>query len=163
MAKLSPKKGQMIYLTGQKELDRQLKGLAVAVQKKLFRKAAREAARPILAAAKKYAPSAHKKFKNRDKQGRFRSTRKSRTGTLLKAIKLRAMKRSRSGRIGVQITLGEGYFKGKSYYGAFVELGTAKQKEQGFMRRAADDNREKAANIFQREIERELLAEVAKG
>lgn len=160
-------KGQMVYLTGHHELDAQLKGLAVAIQKKLFRQAARKAARPVLDDAKRNAPI-------------------GKTGKLRKAIRLRAMKRTRTGRIGVQVTIGERYFSGSTFYGGFVELGTgrhrpdaarAKKKKsdrarlasapgqpaQRFMRNAADDNREKAANIFQVEIDKELQAEVAKG
>lgn len=164
MAKRSSKKEPVIYLTGQKELDAQLVGLKLAIQKKLFRKAARAAARPILSDARKNAPSQHRRYKNRDKLGRFKArTKQGTSNALMKAIKLRAMKRSRSGRIGVQVTIGDGLFVGKSFYGAFVELGTVHQKPQAFMRRAADKNREKSANIFQTEIDKELQAEVAKG
>jgi len=155
--------GQMIYLSGQEELDKQLRGLALAAQKKLFRKAARAAAKPVLQAARKNAPSQHKKFRNRDKQGRFKAKSKIGGSNLLsKSIKLRAIKRSRNGSIGVVVRIGDEMFKGKSFYGAFVELGTKKQRPQSFMRKAADTNRERVMNIFQQQIQKELSEEVGK-
>ena len=56
------------------------------------------------------------------------------TGVLRRAIRVRASKKKR-GRIGFEAQIGEGSFKGDSYYGAFVDLGTSGQKPQHFMER----------------------------
>jgi len=53
-----------------------------------------------------------------------------RTGRLVSAIKVKAMKRRR-GRIGTVTVLGEGFLKGDTFYGAFQEFGWYAGKRKG--------------------------------
>lgn len=80
-----------------------------------------------------------------------------RSGALRRAIKTRAMKRSRN-KIGVRTTIGaEGFYKGKTFYGAFVEFGTKKMDARHFMekaaKRVATSAGQTAINTMQREME----------
>ncbi len=54
------------------------------------------------------------------------------TKHLKKAVKVRARKRSRKV-IAVNLLIGKGDFKGPTYYGAMVDMGTKKQEGQQFM------------------------------
>ena len=85
------------------------------ISKKDFRKATRKAAKLVQAAAIVNAPVL--------------------SGTLRKAIKVRAAGRRRHGaKVTLQFKKG---VTNSQFYGAFVEYGTAKQAAQNFMRRAA--------------------------
>lgn len=92
-------------LLGVGRLLRRLNALEGKVQRKVVKKAAREAGRPMLAAARKNAPR--------------------RSGKLSKSIKLRTYRRKRTNIVGARITTGSktGDFDGDTYYGAFVEYG----------------------------------------
>lgn len=57
------------------------------------------------------------------------------TGALKRAIKVRALKRSRT-RIGAQVQLSGSAFSGR-FYGGYVEYGTKKHKGAQFMRKAS--------------------------
>jgi HK97 gp10 family phage protein len=115
---------------GAKELKRKLDELADKEVKKIVRQAMRAGAKVILPKAKAYAPVGA-------------------TGNLRRAIKVRAAKRSRK-YIGVNVTLGEGFFIGDAFYGAFQEFGwktgkrkSAKRRQVGgkhFMQRAAEQS-----------------------
>lgn len=109
-----------LILTGDAQLDRNLKEFATNAQRRIVKKATRESLRPVLADAKANAPKA--------------------SGLLRKNIKLRAIKRSRV-RIGNQVTVG---FQFHEFYGGFQEWGwrvgkrTAEQvRAQQFLKRAA--------------------------
>lgn len=94
-----------LTLTGDKQLDRFFRTMPTRVQKKVVRKPLRDAAKLIQTAAKENAPE--------------------RTGLLRRAIKVRAAKRSRRFPFSVTVRpqIGAGDFKGKTFYGAFVEFG----------------------------------------
>ncbi len=106
MAKAGP--GSII--TGDKALDRLLKGLPLMVQKKVSRQATRKAAKEIvLPEAKARVPV--------------------NTGDLEDSLSVRAVKRSRS-RFGHQVQAGEGAFKGDTWYGGPLEFGTKERKHK---------------------------------
>lgn len=89
-------------VTGVEDIDRKLADLEGAIAKKIFRKAIREAARPMLQQVKANAPVG--------------------SGELKKSIKLRAIKRSRVS-FGMRIGTDAGDYQGKQYYAPMVELG----------------------------------------
>lgn len=139
-----------IILTGSKSLNRKLANLKSADAKRAIRTAARAAMRPVQAASQAEAPV---------KSGRLR-----------KAIKIRALKRSRS-RIGISVSLNKkgSMFGGKTFYGAFQEFGwrsgkkskhdianltdSRKQNEaKHFMQKAAKRSKRQALNIYVRQL-----------
>lgn len=76
-------------------------------------------------------------------------TPKGSSGLLKKAIKVRASKRKKN-RIGVNVQIGQGSFKGESFYGGFIEFGTknsegkAKIKARRFMKKGFDKAKDSA-------------------
>lgn len=118
-------------VTGIKGLDKALKALPAKIEKKVLRQAMRKGVKPIQAAAKANVPV--------------------RSGTLKKAIKVRAMKRKKD-RLGVLVIVGQGDFKGETFYGAMIEYGHFAGKRgtpdrkfveaKPFMRPAFETNKE---------------------
>lgn len=104
------KAGGGVLITGDKQLDRLLKGLPLAAQKKLSRKATRKAAKDIvLPEAKNLVPVD--------------------TGDLEESLVVKAMKRSR-GRFGHQVQTKDGFYQGDQFYGAFIEFGTKERQHK---------------------------------
>lgn len=124
-----------VSLQGDRELIEKLEGLPPRLTKKLTTSAMRKAAKPILDEAKRIVPV--------------------RTGTLRKSIRIRALKRSRR-RFGVQVITGEGFFKGKTFYGGMVEYGTSRQAAQPFMRPAAKRKVGEVRRVFNEELAKAL-------
>jgi hypothetical protein len=93
-----------VVLTGSRELNEKLQQLRGPKQKVAIRKASREALKPVAEQVKSTAPK--------------------RTGKLARQTKVRALTRSRS-KIGSRVTVsGTGNsFKGKTFYGGFIEYG----------------------------------------
>ena len=140
-------KGFDISIVGDKKLIRKFKTLEAKTQKKFVRKALRAAGKPVLAAAKQKVPV--------------------REGKLKKSLKLRAIKRSRTG-VGVLIKTGNREELGikpgeKGFYPFSVEYGTANTPEQSYLRAGMDENRDKALKILGDELWRQIKAEGAKG
>jgi len=92
-----------VVITGDKKLNRALKKLPSAEQKKVFKAAARPAVKPVM------------------QQARQNAQRDKKTGTLAKSIKVRAIPRSRV-RIGIRVTTSSESFTG-NYYASFQEYG----------------------------------------
>ena len=92
-----------VTITGDKELINSLKKLPKLVARKCLRQAMRPAMKLVQTAAKNNAPV--------------------KTGLTQKAIKVRALRRSTKF-IGIDVQIGEGDYKGKTFYGAFLEYGT---------------------------------------
>ncbi len=109
--------------TGDESLNRALQRLQGPRQKKAVRKASREALKPLAAATKSAAPRL--------------------TGRLARAIKVRALPRSRV-KIGTRVTIGAGMFKGETFYGGFVVYGHLTGK------RGSENRKEVPANEFMR-------------
>lgn len=98
------KAGGGVIVTGEAELDRLLRSLPLKVQKKLSRQATRKSAKEIaLPYAKSRVPVDE--------------------GDLLRALVVRAMKRSRN-RFGHTVGTKEGAYQGDQFYGSFPEYGT---------------------------------------
>jgi HK97 gp10 family phage protein len=100
---------------GDRELKRKLNQLANKEVKKIVRQAMRAGAKVILPRARANAPVGA-------------------TGNLRRAIKVRAAKRSRK-YIGINVTLGKGFFQGDEFYGAFQEFGWKTGKRKSSNRR----------------------------
>lgn len=92
-----------MVVTGDKEINKMLAEFPAALQKKWVKAAARPAAKALLPTQKRNTPT--------------------KTEALKRSMTVRAVKRSRV-RVGLQITTGKkGYFRGKTFYGAFQEWG----------------------------------------
>lgn len=136
-----------ISLVGDKALQRKLKSLDFALQKKILRKALRAGAKPVRDAARTNAPV--------------------REGKIKKSIKVRAMKRSRKG-IGVLVAVGTRQELGISEedfynYAVGTELGTSKAAAQPYLRPALDSKSSEALKIIAREIDAGIKSEARKG
>jgi len=105
------------------EVNKVLKQLPVSIQKKALRKAMRPAMKPVAKAASEAAPKD--------------------TGALAQSIKVRAAKRSTKF-IGIDVQIGEGDFKGDTWYGAAQEYGTSKMPPKGYLRKAYDEQGDEA-------------------
>lgn len=116
-----------------KALEAALKALEPKVEKKILKKGMRTGMKLIQQAAKEKAPVD--------------------TGLTKKGIKVRAAKRSRKG-IGIDVTIGEGDYKGETYYAAFLEYGTSKMAPKPFMRPAYDSKKAQAEQITIDEIKK---------
>lgn len=129
-----------LLLIGEKGLQRKLDRLAPALQRRIVRKAAREAGRPILATAKTLCPV-----------GLGAPGRKHLRDTL----KMRAVK-SRSS-IGVKVQTGTreelGIDPGDPYFWpAALEFGHDNVPAHSYLRAAMDQNRATSLGIMSREI-----------
>lgn len=127
-----------IRVFGDKELQRKLKALPLILQKKILRSAMRAGGKIVLDSAKQRVPVD--------------------TGALQASLKLRAMKRSKNV-LGVQILTGKGFFVGKQFYGAFLELGTHKLPARPYLRPALEENRTSVLGLMQQEIASRIAAE----
>lgn len=154
-------KAGMVYLTGDKELDRQLRTLGDRAVKKLFRKATRSGAKKMQVAIKATIPVSEKKRRKTtgettDKAGRVTSKNQA-PGSLKRSIKVRAMKRSRSGRIGHSVVIGGD----AAEYVSKVELGTRKMRPKRTIRDAFGANKSSVASGFVNDVWSEIKAEVS--
>lgn len=105
------------------EVQDALQLLPKNLRKKALRQAMRPAMKPVAAAARDNAPKE--------------------SGDMAKSIKPKSAGRSTKF-IGIDVQMGEGDFKGDSFYGAFQEYGTSKMPPKGFMRKAYDEKGEAA-------------------
>lgn len=112
-----------LTIEGNKNVEKALNALAPTIAKKVLRKAMRQALQPTKRAVQDEAPVE--------------------SGFTRKSVKLRAFKGSRK-RIRMIVTIGEGFYLGKTYYAAFVEYGTSKMAANPFMRRAFDRTKDTA-------------------
>lgn len=62
------------------------------------------------------------------------------TGALKRSIVVRASKARRRGIISIEVRIGEGDFKGDTFYGAMIEYGTIRMPARPFIRPAFDRN-----------------------
>lgn len=181
-----------VHVIGGLELGKALAELTPKLEKKILRQAMRKAAKPILAQAKANAPvskptteqrtlasntmalgralgatekqvqrAASRAVANAGKEAKKSGERYP--GQLRDSLKLRAMK-SKKGRIGVVVQTREGDYRGKTFYGAFVEYGTKKMAAKPYMRPAFDTKKGEAEQIITNEIRAgiEKLASEAK-
>ena len=91
-----------LRVRGDKAVERGLKRIVPRLRKRVLTKAMRVAMRPIMRAAKSRAPR--------------------QSGTLKKAIRMRAMRKSRV-RVGIYVAGAEQWFQGDQFYLAFQEFG----------------------------------------
>jgi len=109
-----------MVVTGDKELNRKLQTLKGVKQKKAVRKASRESLKGhLVSSVKRAAPR--------------------RTGLLSRAVKVRALPRSRT-QVGARVTVGDGMFKGETFYAGFIEFGRKTGKRGSGNRRTIPAN-----------------------
>lgn len=126
-------------------LQRSLKGLPARLAKKVLRQAIRKGAKVIQQKANSLAPVD--------------------SGMTRKAIKVRAGKRSRKPRIWINTVVGEGDYKGDTFYAAFLEYGHLSGKRGSDGRKAvpARPFMRPAAEQSEAEVTRLVRAEIAAG
>lgn len=130
----------MYTITGFDEIYKKLSQLEPKLQKKLANKGMRKAMKVIQQEVKNNVPVL--------------------SGLTKKAVKVRAMKRSRKG-YGIEVRIGEGDYKGETFYASFIEYGTKYIKPRGFMKSAFEQSGEKAKQIAIEEMGK-LIMETAK-
>lgn len=123
----------VVKVIGSRKLKRVMEGLPKKIQSKILRTGLRKAIKLVADRVRTLVP--------RD------------TGQLRKSIKVRAGKRKRN-RISITAQTGEGFFKGKTYYGGFQEYGTEKMQAEPFLRPAFDQRERPAAEILETEIKK---------
>lgn len=153
-------KSKLVYLTGDKELDRQLRTLGDLATKKLFRRATRSGAKKMQAAIKATIPVSEKQKRragkeSTDKAGRVTGKSGS-PGDLKRSVKVRANKRSRTGRIGHSVVIGGD----AAAYVSKVELGTRKMRPKRTIRDAFNTNKSSIGSQFVNDVWAEIRAEV---
>lgn len=127
-----------IKVKGLDKLMKKLARLPKKVANKVTRQAIRAGLKPIAAAAKSNAPS--------------------RSGKLKRAVKVKAGKRKKN-RISLNAQIGEGSFKGETFYGGFVNFGTSRQEANDFMGRAFEEKGQEGSAIIQRELRDGIVRE----
>ena len=137
-------------MTGQRKLDRKLKRLSAAAQRRMVRRPTAAALSPIIKAAKQNVP--------KDKGNLKRSI-----GKKVKLYKS-GVWGGAGPRTGAQFTSidDEGRRKVPAKYGPLVEFGTDKTAAQPFMRKALDQNRSAAMRILREGIRKNLQKEAKK-
>jgi HK97 gp10 family phage protein len=133
----------LFTIRGLKEITRAFDVLPDRLAKKVLRQAIRKALRPIFAEVVAKAPE-------------------GKTHLLKASVKIRAVPKRRRGVIALQVRIGTGDFKGATFYAAFVEYGTRRQKQQNYMKVAFLVKRDEATKIAVDQlvagVERELRA-----
>lgn len=118
-------------IDGVNEIQRAFRELEPKLAKKVIRQAIRKGLKPVLAAARRNAPS--------------------KSGALRKLIKIKAAAKRRRGVISLTVNIA-GNRQGKAFYGAFNEYGTSRIKARHFMAAAFEETKVQAAEIAKREI-----------
>ncbi|MFO1007566.1 MAG: HK97-gp10 family putative phage morphogenesis protein [Planctomycetaceae bacterium] len=127
---------------GTNQVSKLLQGLEKKVAKKCLRQAMRPAMKVVLEQAKKNAPVD--------------------TGAVKRNIKIRAAKRS-TRYIGINVQIGsEGDYKGKQFYGSFLEYGTRYIKPRAFLKNAYTSTKNEARAEAMRRL-RDLTLWAARG
>lgn len=132
---------QPFIIKGIPAIEKAIRELEPKIAKKVIRKNIRKGLKPIKAEVEAQAPVE--------------------SGATKASVKIRAMKGKR-GRIGVNVQIGAGDFKGETFYAAFREYGTSKMEADPFMRRAFDNKAESAKAETERGIVADIEAEVKK-
>ena len=134
---------QDLNITGLDELLKALQSLPKEVARQAIRKPLREGAKIVLAEAKRNVP-------------------KGKTGNLKRSLKVRAGKRKK-GTISIRVVTSEGWFKGETYYGGFIEYGTGERfhksgksvgtvEARHFIKRAYDTTKDRVRKMMERAI-----------
>lgn len=136
--------GTTVIITGIEEIDRRLKTLSNRVRNKIVRAAMRKGMKLV--------------------QGRVQAKAPVDTGKLKRAVKVRALdaKYRRRGDLGIEVRIGEGDFKGDTFYAAFQEYGTRKMSGRHFMEAAYAEEGESARRITVNELLKKTLEEANK-
>ncbi|MDK1104035.1 MAG: HK97 gp10 family phage protein [Actinomycetota bacterium] len=121
-----------MHITGLEELLKALGSLPKKVARQAIRKPLREGAKIVLAEAKRNVP-------------------KGKTGNLKRSLKVRAGKRKK-GTISIRVVTSEGWFKGDTFYGAFVEYGTHKMEARNYVRNAYNTTKDRVRKLIERGI-----------
>jgi HK97 gp10 family phage protein len=153
MAKFrAPSRGaRTLAVLGWPALSLALKTLEPKLQRRIATKAVRAAARPVLAKARALCPVGT-------------------TGDLKKSLKIKAIpaknRRSRKHTVGVGVRAGDEPYKGKTFYGSFIEFGAPGHRLWGgavfplkpkpFMRPAMDTSKRMVYSVFRVETAKAL-------
>lgn len=139
----APSNNRSVYFVvqGMTTLEKDLNSFEPKLRKKALSAATRESAKVVLEHAKRLAPIDE--------------------GDLKKSLKVRSMakttRKAREKKVGHSVQVGKGWFKGDSFYAAFVEFGTRNMAARPYLRPAVKASRSQARLIFRRKI-REAIA-----
>lgn len=136
-------KAAQFTIKGLKEIQRAYRELPKRVASKVVRQAIRKALKPMQAEVKARSP-------------------RGATGMLAKAPRLRARKKVKRGVIALNVQIGEGNFKGKTFYGGFQNFGTKRIKAKGYIEAAFKATEKGAAKSVQDEVGAGIVREAAK-
>lgn len=127
-------------LTGGDALERKLKSMLPKAAKRVMRKALRAGAKPIRDASKQMV---------RVKTGSLQRHIKVYTGRSRKALIIR---------VGTK----EGDYKGKHFYGSFLEWGTRRSRKFRFLKPALEQNQSRVMGIIEKEVRQGIEREAVK-
>jgi HK97 gp10 family phage protein len=119
-------------ITGVREIRRAFELLPKRVANKVIRQGIRKALRPMKARVEALAPR--------------------HTGKTARSVKIRARPNRRRGQIAVDVQIGEGAYRGTTFYAAFPEFGTSRQPAQHYMERAFNETEDQARSVAADEI-----------
>lgn len=132
-----------VKITGAYSVEQALKDLEPKLAKKVLRKAVRQGAKILKEETEKEAPK--------------------KTGALAGSVKIKT--RFKKSVISAQTVIGEGAFKGETWYAAAIEFGTSKMAPNPFMQRAFDAKKDEVARVTEAAIKQgieDIASETAK-
>lgn len=138
--------GVYFQLEGMDHFEKLLNSIDIKLRKKALSIATRDSAKVVLEYAKRFAPVD--------------------SGKLRKSLVVRSMvKTTRENRknVGHSVRAGAGWYKGHTYYAAFLEFGTRKMEAQPFLRPAVKAARPAARAIFRKQITAAIRAIARQG
>jgi HK97 gp10 family phage protein len=128
--------GVKFKVTGVDKVVRKLRQFEPKVQRQAVSKATRAGAKLIQAEAKANVPVD--------------------TGALKEAIKVRAPKKRKKGKVATLVQVGAGDFKGDTFYGGMIEFGTSKMTARPFMTPAFETKGAEARDVAIAELGRAI-------
>ena len=139
-------KAAQFTIKGLKEIQRAYRELPRRAANKVVRQAIRKAIKPVQAKVKDLSP-------------------RGATKRLSRAPKVRTRKKIKRGIIALNVQIGEGDFKGKTFYGGFQNFGTSKGnklKGKHYIEAAFKATRKKAAKDVRNEVKAGIVREAKK-
>lgn len=136
-----------VKVTGTDQVVALLKDLRGKRANAAIRKGTRAGCKRIVPRAKADIPVVER----RTRSGEIQS------GGMQRSVKVRAVKRNRSGWIGTVVSVGPENYQGDDFYAPMVEYGTKKMQARHYLKQAADQMEPTARAVAEQVILAELL------
>lgn len=133
-----------LKITGTEEVLRLLKNYRGTKAPAAIRKASRDACKVIANKARELVPEVERSDGTK--------------GQWKRAIKVRAIPRRKGGYIGARVMVGEGDFKGDTFYASIAEWGSVHAAATHYMQKAAEQAKGAAVGVAINTLKRELNA-----